>query len=104
MPSLITIFRQIPDPRTGNAQRHDLLDILSIALVASVCGAASCVDFAEFAEDRELLLREFLRLENGLARRDTFTGCSASWVRRHLGKHSGRFSTTLARTARACWP
>lgn len=73
MPSLITIFGDIPDPRSGNAQRHDLLDILTIALVASVCGAESCVDFAEFAGDREPLLREFLRLENGLPSHDTFS-------------------------------
>lgn len=73
MASLITIFREMPDPRSGNAQRHDLLDILTIALVASVCGAESCVDFAEFAEDREPLLREFLRLENGLPSHDTFS-------------------------------
>ena len=52
MASLITIFREMPDPRRGNARRHDLLDILTIALVASVCGAESCVDFAEFAGDR----------------------------------------------------
>ena len=38
MPSLITVFRDVPDPRSGNAQRHDLLDILTIALVASVRG------------------------------------------------------------------
>lgn len=73
MPSLITIFREMPDPRSGNAQRHDLLDILTIALVASVCGAESCVDFAEFAGDREPLLREFLVLENGLPSHDTFS-------------------------------
>lgn len=73
MPSLITIFRDVPDPRRGNAQRHDLLDILTIALVASVCGAESCVDFAEFGEDREALLREFLSLENGLPSHDTFS-------------------------------
>ena len=73
MVSLITIFRDMPDPRRGNAQRHDLLDILTIALVASVCGAETCVDFAEFAEDREPLLREFLRLENGLPSHDTFS-------------------------------
>lgn len=73
MTSLITIFRDMPDPRRGNAQRHDLLDILTIALVASVCGAESCVDFAEFGEDREPLLREFLRLENGLPSHDTFS-------------------------------
>lgn len=73
MASLITIFRAMPDPRRGNAQRHELLDILTIALVASVCGAESCVDFAEFAEDREPLLREFLSLGNGLPSHDTFS-------------------------------
>lgn len=73
MPSLITIFRDMPDPRSGNARRHGLLDILTIALVASVCGAESCVDFAELAEDREPLLREFLSLENGLPSHDTFS-------------------------------
>jgi hypothetical protein len=47
--------------------------MLVIALAASVCGAESCVDFAEFAEDREVLLREFLSLENGLPSHDTFS-------------------------------
>ena len=69
MPSLITIFRDMPDPRSGNARRHSLLDILTIALVASVCGAESCVDFAGFGEDREPLLREFPSLEYGLPSR-----------------------------------
>ncbi len=46
--ALIDTLGEIPDPRRGNAQRHGLLDILAIALVASICGAESCVDFAEF--------------------------------------------------------
>lgn len=73
MASLIEKLGEIPDPRTGNAQRHSLLDMLVIALVASVCGAESCVDFAEFGKDREGLLREFLRLDNGLPSHDTFS-------------------------------
>ncbi|MBP7241518.1 MAG: ISAs1 family transposase [Amaricoccus sp.] len=73
MASLIDILGEIPDPRRGNARRHRLLDILAIALVASICGAESCVDFAEFAGDREPLLREFLGLENGLPSHDTFS-------------------------------
>lgn len=73
MASLIAKLGEIADPRRGNAQRHELLDILAIALVASVCGAESCVDFAEFAEDREPLLREFLSLQNGLPSHDTFS-------------------------------
>lgn len=70
---LITILRQVPDPRTGNATRHDLLDVLMIALTAAICGCESCVEFADFAEDREALFREFLSLENGLPSHDTFS-------------------------------
>ena len=70
---LIDTLGEIPDPRRGQCARHEFLDILSIALVASVCGAESCVDFAEFAEDRETLLREFLSLKNGLPSHDTFS-------------------------------
>lgn len=66
-------FASLPDPRTGNAKRHDLLEVLTIALTASVCGAETCSDFADFAVDREDLFREFLRLENGVPSHDTFS-------------------------------
>ena len=66
-------FAALPDPRTGNAKRHDLLEILTIALTAAVCGAETCSDFADFAVDREGLFREFLRLENGVPSHDTFS-------------------------------
>jgi predicted transposase YbfD/YdcC len=67
------VFAALPDPRTGNAKRHDLLEVLTIALTATVCGAESCSDFADFAVDREDLFREFLRLENGVPSHDTFS-------------------------------
>jgi predicted transposase YbfD/YdcC len=70
---LITVLRDIPDPRTGNATRHDLLDVLMIALTASICGCESCVEFADFAEDREELFRSFLPLSHGLPSHDTFS-------------------------------
>lgn len=66
-------FADLDDPRTGNATRHDLLELLTIAITASICGAESCVDFADFAEARESLFRRFLRLENGLPSHDTFS-------------------------------
>ena len=66
-------FAELPDPRTGNATRHNLVEVLTIALVASICGAESCVDFADFARDRERLFREFLTLEHGLPSHDTFS-------------------------------
>ncbi len=73
MHSLITIFRGVADPRSGNAKRHELLDVLTIALTASICGCESCVEFADFGQDREALFREFLSLKNGLPSHDTFS-------------------------------
>jgi predicted transposase YbfD/YdcC len=66
-------FADLPDPRTGNATRHDLLEVLTIALTASICGAQTCTQFADFAVDREDLFREFLDLEHGLPSHDTFS-------------------------------
>lgn len=66
-------FAALPDPRTGNAKRHDLLEVLTIAVTAAVCGAESCSDFADFAVDREDLFREFLRLKHGVPSHDTFS-------------------------------
>jgi len=73
MLSIWSSFAELPDPRTGNAQRHNLLDVLTIALTATICGAESCVDFADFARDREALFRDFLELPGGLPSHDPFS-------------------------------
>ena len=73
MPWVEDAFSALADPPTGNAKRHDLLESLTIALTATICGAESCSDFADFAVDREDLFREFLRLESGVPRHDTFS-------------------------------
>jgi predicted transposase YbfD/YdcC len=65
-------FRRLPDPRADNA-RHELLEILFIALAAVLCGAASCSDMADFGRSKEGLLRLFLRLEHGIPSHDTFS-------------------------------
>lgn len=66
-------FDELPDPRTGNATRHNLLNVLTIALTASICGAESCVDFADFGRDRATLFGEFLKLDGGMPSHDTFS-------------------------------
>jgi len=65
-------FRRLPDPRAANA-RHDLLEVLVIALAAVLCGAETCSDMAEFGQAKEGLLRQFLRLEHGIPSHDTFS-------------------------------
>lgn len=91
MSFLISVLKDLPDPRTGNAQRHDLLTILTIAVVASVCGCESCVEFADFAEDREELFAEFLDLANGLPSHDTFSRLFRLLDPEALGQAFGRF-------------
>ena len=72
MGKLKKVFRRLADPRAANA-RHDLAEILVIALAAVLCGAETCSDMAEFGEAKEGLLRLFLRLEHGIPSHDTFS-------------------------------
>jgi len=72
MDCLEECFGDVADPRSGNA-RHDLLEILTIALCAVLCGAETCVDMALFGEAKEPLLRQFLELEHGVPSHDTFS-------------------------------
>src|SRR5258708_15328861 len=66
-------FSGVEDPRSGNARRHDLQEILVIALCTVLCGGESCGDMADFAEEKEAFLRGFLGLEKGLPSHDTFS-------------------------------
>ena len=65
-------FGEVPDPRADNSQ-HDLLEILFIALLASLCGARHCSDIAEFGQAKEGLLRSVLTLAHGVPSHDTFS-------------------------------
>jgi predicted transposase YbfD/YdcC len=66
------IFESVPDPRDINA-RHDLREILFIALAAMLCGAESCVEMEEFGVEKEALLRTILELRHGIPSHDTFS-------------------------------
>lgn len=91
-------FEEMEDPRRGNAGRHDLLEILMIALCAVLCGGQTAVDMAEFGRAKEGFLRRFLKLERGIPSHDTF-----SRVFRLLDPEQFRacFITFMARFAEA---
>ena len=72
MSDFFVIFGSVPDPRDINA-RHDLREMLFIALAAMMCGAESCVEMAQFGENKEALLRTILQLKHGVPSHDTFT-------------------------------
>jgi predicted transposase YbfD/YdcC len=72
MDSLLSILRTIRDPRDFNA-RHDLSAMLFIALAASLCGAKTCVDYADFGEANEADLAEIVDLPHGAPSHDSFS-------------------------------
>ncbi|MBO0906590.1 ISAs1 family transposase [Jiella sonneratiae] len=72
MDRFVECFSEVEDPRAGNA-RHDLVELLFIALLASLCGARSCEDFEEFGLSKRDLLAKFLTLRHGTPSHDTFS-------------------------------
>ena len=94
-------FEDLVDPRTGNAQRHDLLEILLIALAATLCGAEGCVDMALFGRAKEPLLRRLLCLEGGIPSHDTFSRIFRLLDPDAFEASFGRFVAAFARQAEA---
>lgn len=72
METLISIFQEVRDPRDFNAQ-HDLAAMLFVALAATLCGAKSCVDIADFAAAHESELAEIVDLSHGPPSHDSFS-------------------------------
>lgn len=65
-------FAQLPDPRVNRTKEHDLVDIITIAICALICGADGWTDVEEFGHDKEPWLRSFLHLPSGIPSHDTF--------------------------------
>jgi predicted transposase YbfD/YdcC len=90
------LFSNLKDPRASNAQ-HDLLEIVFIALAATLCDAKHCTEMVQFGHSKEAVLRQLLRLEHGIPSHDTF-----STVLRVLDPHAieaalGKFTKAFNR-------
>jgi predicted transposase YbfD/YdcC len=70
--TLITILRQVDDPRIKRSRLHNLIDILAIAICSSMCGMTGWEEFEAFGEDKEEWFKTFLELPNGIPSHDTF--------------------------------
>ena len=65
-------FRNLDDPRIERSKRHQLLDIVAIAICAVICGADSWVYVEMFGKSKEEWFRTFLDLPHGIPSHDTF--------------------------------
>ena len=77
-PSLVEHLKQIPDPRVKRTQRHELMDILVIALCATICGADNWVSVVQFGVAKIEWLSTFLKFKVDPVFWTDF-GCCLSW-------------------------
>lgn len=70
--SLIEYFSQIDDPSIDRTKHHKLIDILVIAICATICGAEGWEEFELFGQSKLDWFKSFLELPNGVPSDDTF--------------------------------
>lgn len=63
---------QLTDPRLPRRRKHELIDVLMIAVTALLCGAENFTHMAQFGKAKEAWLRTFLTLTHGIPSHDTF--------------------------------
>jgi predicted transposase YbfD/YdcC len=65
-------FNALGDPRVERTKLHQLLDIITIAVCAVICGADDWVEIEQFGNDKRAFFDKFLVLPNGIPSHDTF--------------------------------
>jgi predicted transposase YbfD/YdcC len=65
-------FGGLTDPRIDRCKRHQLLDILVIAICAVICGADDWVEVEAFGNAKLAWFQTFLALPHGIPSHDTF--------------------------------
>lgn len=70
--SILTHFASLEDPRDERGKEHLLLDIITIAICAVICGAEGWTDIEEYGRAKVHWLQTFLSLPNGIPTHDTF--------------------------------
>ena len=67
------IFQRVENPRKSNAKKHDLNEMLMIALLATLAGKSSCNSFARHARFKYEFLSDFMELKCGPPSHDAFS-------------------------------
>ncbi len=110
--NLLDYLMLIPDPRVDRTRRHELADIIFIALAAVLCGAEGWTQIAEFGKTSKQWLASFLKLPNGIPSHDTFGRVFAAlspdaleaalqaFVRDFAGESAGRHIAIDGKTLR----
>jgi predicted transposase YbfD/YdcC len=69
---LMDYLEELKDPRIDRTKKHELVDILVIAICAAICGAKTWVDIEDFGNAKKDWFSSFLNLKHGIPSHDTF--------------------------------
>ena len=70
--SIVSHFKDLPDPRIERAKKHRLIDIIVIALGSIMVGGDGFQDMELFGISKQAWLEQILDLPNGIPSHDTF--------------------------------
>ncbi|MCM2351413.1 MAG: ISAs1 family transposase, partial [Bacteriovoracaceae bacterium] len=70
--SLIEHFMIVSDPRINRRKKHNLIDIIVIAICGVICSCETWVDIEEYGQSKEDWFKGFLELPGGIPSHDTF--------------------------------
>ena len=67
-----THFVNVTDPRVDRGQNHSLIEMIFLALTATLCGAQGWADVERFAQSKSDWFRRYVPLKHGIPSHDTF--------------------------------
>ena len=70
--SIRPYFSGLPDPRCRRGRRHELSELVIIAILAVICCTDNWQEVAQFARAKRKWLKTFLELPHGIPSHDTF--------------------------------
>jgi predicted transposase YbfD/YdcC len=65
-------FENVTDPRSNRGKNHGLIEMIFLALTATICGAQGWADVERFAKSKLKWFRRHVRLKHGVPSHDTF--------------------------------
>ena len=73
MQDTASIFNGVADPRRSSATKHDLHEMLMIALPCFLSGGQNCAGMERYGQMKEGFLRQFMSLRHGIPSHDAFS-------------------------------
>ncbi len=113
--SLVQHFQDIKDPRVERTKKHQLTDILVIAILAVIAGAQGWEDMENYGISKKQWLEKFLALPHGIPSDDTFrrvfefinpeelNRCFLQWVETLVTKMGGEIIPIDGKTIRGSY-